>query len=550
MALKKSVAIEVEARTEGAVQNIEKLANSTRRAREEVEKVDKRAGNFDATLQRIGGGGLVKAEAAMNKATTASRTLAVGLEQSKSGTLGLAQVATTAAAAFGPWGIAISVAGGALLSLVSSTEASAKAARDHAKARDEERKAVEDARASVVRLEFWTAANAAAEESRLGPTRERISQLEDEAARTRGLGESTADLEREISKLTAAEIRHQKAFREGLETFAEFEARGAGLEAQARAIERRQQLVDAEAAGAEERAGVVKITVGKRGGGGGGKPSTPKPTANNDFADKAAVQEWDALMDAREAQRLERKRSSDLEFKTMDERFNLIMEEQAAKAESEEKRRHEESLARIAEQQAAEEQLVARREELLGITAELANRGVELGNMVAHAAGVSAKKREKIANILGAAEAFTIGTLEVIKAAAAAAAYNWPQFALHTVAAAIAFTKGGMMSAAAGGGGVGVGGGAVTGSSLGGGSEPAANERPSTSNTQKDTTPVSESGLQQSGSTNSGSPSGSGKSFNFAPGSISVIGAIDDQSATKIAQGIRRAEQNAGKLAS
>lgn len=526
MALKKSVAIEVEARTEGAVQNIEKLATSTKRANEATASLDDRLKKFDKASNGVGLN-LPKTTSAMGKADTAARTLAVGLEQSKSGTLGMAQVATTAAAAFGPLGLAISVVGGSLLALADSQMKAATAADEHTEAIKRQKRIAKDK----------------AEQDAREESSERYRQAQDKDYWDARHGEIEARRE-ELEGIQDALAQ----FGSGKDMSA-FLARKAEIE-----IANLRSLRDDEGAAAATRAEQLRVLAEKGdvepSSAGRGKPPTTKPTANNDFADKAAIQEWDALMDAREDQRLERKRSSDLEFKTMDERFNLIVEEQAAKAEAEEKRRHEESLARIAEQQAAEEQLVARREELLGITAELANRGVELGNMVAHAAGVSAKKREKIANILGAAEAFTIGTLEVIKAAAAAAAYNWPQFALHTVAAAIAFTKGGMMSAAAGGGGVGVGGGAVTGSSLGGGSEPAANERPSTSNTQKDTTPVSESGLQQSGSTNSGSPSGSGKSFNFAPGSISVIGAIDDQSATKIAQGIRRAEQNAGKLAS
>jgi hypothetical protein len=94
--------------------------------------------------------------------------------------------------------------------------------------------------------------------------------------------------------------------------------------------------------------------------------------------------------------------------------------------------------------------------------------------MAAEASGASAKKRARAAQIGAGIEAMAIGALEVVKAAAAGASFNIPQAILHSAAAAVAFTEGGLLLAgkiggSGGGGASGGGGGFAGGDSFGGG---------------------------------------------------------------------------------
>ena len=146
-----------------------------------------------------------------------------------------------------------------------------------------------------------------------------------------------------------------------------------------------------------------------------------------------------------------------------------------------------------------------------------------------------------------------IAISEGVQALVSLATFNFPGAAAHAAAAAAAGA-----AAVAIAGLVGATGGfsrsknvkGFDGSAFGEGAAPTANDRQSATNSQDDTVPVSaEEAMQRSGQANGRSGARrSGANVYLGPGSITVLGAIDEQSARKIAVGIKRAGDTGGRL--
>lgn len=203
--------------------------------------------------------------------------------------------------------------------------------------------------------------------------------------------------------------------------------------------------------------------------------------------------------------------------------------------------------------------------EMARLEAELAKHealGAAIGNSVAdvaatmlNASNLSAAGFRKMLAEWGRAESIKLAAVAIsegVQALVSAAFFNFPQAALHGAAAgeaaAGAVIVAGMTGALGGfgsisknaGGGVFGHGGAANGSNFGpGGSSPAANGPSGPTNSQTDTVPVSpQEAAQQSGG---GSPSG-GTSVHI--GTIQVLGAIDNTAARKISDAIKHATRS------
>lgn len=449
---------------------------------------------MDEVLRRTG--------PALGDMSKASKAAGLGVDLLSGGILGAVKT-------MGPWGLAIGVGADALIGLVASSEAAEKASRAFAKAQEDERKAVLEAADAIARKAFWEKELERDLRRASAVTTPRIREIEEEIAATRGWGESTAELTRELSKLTAAELRQQKMHRAGLETLAEAEARGKDLERQAQEIERKQRLADIEEEAAREKRTAEKITVGGKSGGGAAKP---KEKADNSFADKAAVSEWEKLMDARDEQRKAKREQDELDFQTRDEKFDIIMRERADALEEAKDKAHEAEMARIKEEKDAREEQLAMQQRIVDAAAGYAGQAVagllsiSDARKQARAAALAQGKSEaeaaraaKVAELQARASAMTgIRNMAAVKSAEhlalgiGALATTWgipnPSAALHFAASGLFGVLAGAAAARAsslgdraagmeGGGGFGAG----FGSPGAGGQGGAANSAPSAS---------------------------------------------------------------------
>jgi hypothetical protein len=110
-------------------------------------------------------------------------------------------------------------------------------------------------------------------------------------------------------------------------------------------------------------------------------------------------------------------------------------------AEAESQRRdqlHQAELKRIAERTKAQQQALSASQGFLSI-------GAQFGKTITDAAIKDDEKRAKAQLRMNGIMAIATGALEVVRAAASFASFNFVQGALHTAAAALAFTQGGIM---------------------------------------------------------------------------------------------------------
>lgn len=190
--------------------------------------------------------------------------------------------------------------------------------------------------------------------------------------------------------------------------------------------------------------------------------------------------------------------------------------------------------------------------------------GDSVGGLAAaflEAGDLSGEGFKKVLVAWGRSESIRLAATAVsagVQAVVAAATFNFPQAAALGAAAAQAAAGAALvagMTGAAGGFGSfskSTKGDALTGASFGAGAE-AANDRPTVSNSQEDQVALSptESALRRSNSAIGGAPSGSGQGgpvYNFAPGSVVSLGAIDEQTGIKLHQGIERARKRVGGM--
>lgn len=124
--------------------------------------------------------------------------------------------------------------------------------------------------------------------------------------------------------------------------------------------------------------------------------------------------------------------------------------EQIRSAEEErariEKAAHAARLQRMKEEAEARKKMIANYVGANEIMNQLAQGSIGLGMEVVAASERSERAKAEIANKMMAGQAFGIGALETVKAAAAFASLNPIQGGMHTAAAALAFAKGGLLA--------------------------------------------------------------------------------------------------------
>lgn len=455
---------------------------------------------LDRTSSAIG-----KNKEAVGKFGTAAKqaapqiaSLAAGMATSAKSVSSLASALGAGAKAFGPWGLAAGIAIDIINGYVTSSQAAKQATREFW---EEVRAGITFAKQSVKDAEnhaIFTERDAAAIRRATEESDERARALENQIAKTEGLGQSTRDLERALSEMRAESLRAQADVELYLENDEQRLQRRIRLLKEAAAIERAQELADI-------RGDAAATLPAKRRGGRRApkKPAgfhmTPGPFIerddSRDFAagmrDRPALVREAADPTERAANALdEQMRAIEVQRATTGESIALIEQERAARLDllnvqmqaattggeiaalkqEREQINHEATLARIAQEKAAEEALMTKRAEWANVATQIATGGIATANMALAAAGVNAKKREKIAGRLAGVQAMFVGGQEAVLAAAALASFNYPQFALHTAASAFAFTQGALMLSGAlptGAGGAGGGGGGGSASAFG-----------------------------------------------------------------------------------
>lgn len=146
-----------------------------------------------------------------------------------------------------------------------------------------------------------------------------------------------------------------------------------------------------------------------------------------------------------ELERIQAERDAKLEYLRFQERTAATEAEMLSAREEQRQVVHEAELARIEEERAARERAQKTMFDSLHAVSSVLGSASKLGAMAAEASGKSSAKRARAAQIGAAIESFAIGGLEVAKAAAAYASFNFPQGIAHTAAAAVAFAQGGLL---------------------------------------------------------------------------------------------------------
>jgi hypothetical protein len=106
---------------------------------------------------------------------------------------------------------------------------------------------------------------------------------------------------------------------------------------------------------------------------------------------------------------------------------------------------HEAQIKRIAAERAAERKKLADLQTWTSVSGQLLGMQTQTATMAAETFIKSDERRAKFVNRARGIEALGIGALQVVQAAAAAASFNVPQAILHSAAAAVAFTQGGLL---------------------------------------------------------------------------------------------------------
>ena len=546
MAEQHTVRVVVEGDTASLTTALARAGGESAKFRDTVAKTGTRLKDMESAAKKSGTG-LDAHAGKMSKATGIALGLEKALDSTKGGTLSMAKAALSAAAAFGPWGIAIGAVGTALVGLVSGQLEAAKAAREHNIALLEQRKLmfqaeiVEDKRRLAEKQErrekdqlrrqatdprLIGAENAVATSGGSSAALARLAEVKAAHAEARGELDTAREIRREeelrllnAKDVTVAKKAQAKASSEASQgstafMFGGFSGNVAG-ESQSRAFK-------AELAAAKQR----------------------MPRAGSDTRDAVAAQAVaDERLRAIEIERattgesielIEREKNARLELIDVQIQASKPGAERAQLAGEQEQVEHDAAIARIGARQASEEKLMARRVALAQMAVGLANSGAQLANMVAKASGASAKKQEAIANRTAGVQAMAIGALEVVEAVAAAASFNVPQAVLHGAAAVVAFAQGGMLLALAGGGGgaASAGGGAVGGGSLG-----AAPSGGSTPTPGSDSAIPGSPGPQSPKSGSSGSSNG-GKSTVINIGEVHTYGTPRREFLSSVAEGL------------
>jgi hypothetical protein len=266
---------------------------------------------------------------ALGDMSKAAKAASMGTDLLTAGVLGVVK-------GFGPWGMVIGVAADALIGYVAQTDAATKATREFWYEVRNAGKQMEDIARKADAREVHEQRFIERTMSMTRLEREEVRAMEDQIAAAKGYGEAIDDLVIKLDRLRAAELLAASRVRNENETDEQFEERRGKLVSDARRLEREAELAQIEADAAAGSRAATKIKVG-------GKKKAAKP-------EKDHSTDWEFMRELEAARELaeEKKRlreQDEIDFQTMNERFDLIMEQR----ESAEQQRHDAALTRMRE---------------------------------------------------------------------------------------------------------------------------------------------------------------------------------------------------------
>lgn len=545
------ISIEVEARTDVAVAQFEKLQSSTKKAREEVTKLEsasaaqtrqmdinrarventnERYAAFDKAVKAANASTSASA-AAFSKGGAAAQAFGTAIKQVETGQASLRQGVMGVAAAFGPLGIAVGVAGSLLIGLAQDHIEAANAADQQRLAleklhREEKQKAEEDRKAKFVedlnnRLGREDMARRQREVDKSADT---LRGLEDAFAQ-HGRGKDMLAFLEEEAKIRAANAQIMGDSAEASRIEREFELTRLGLlgdtldKEKAVTAEKREQLK------LRHQEGTFANALGFTG-----------------FKGNVAGESEDRKFES------ERKLAEVSRVASQIQRDGVENVEAAEKyRENARQERFEREIQRIKDEQSARDEAA---ESFMRGGEMVADTAAGIASAYLTSGDLSAKGFRKAVGQFTAAEAIRLGVVAIREGILGGVAASNPFTAAlapgHFAAAGQAAAGAAVLGGIAAGLGVASSGAAnknvkgFDGSAFGPGAEVAANDRPSATNSQKDTTPVSEQTMQRQNGAANGPANGRGGGLTVIIPGMTVLGSIDDQSARRIAQGIKR----------
>lgn len=524
--------VEVEARTDAAVASFDRLQSSTKKSREEVEKVDKATSKAASSIKPFTEA-TTRQAAASTKASSAALAFSKAVETAKGGTFDIARASLAATAAFGPLGIAVGVAGSALLGYIQNqydaaeaTEAATKAAQKQARElqaqKDRERRAEQEEKYKRQQDKEYLSSRLALVEA----NREELEALEETFA-LHGRGSKMSALIAREAEIRADNARAMNDYAEATRIERDEELRLLGVLGERLTVEKKITAAKREREWDPDR----RL-----------KKQPGASTVSEDFAAIEFERERSLAATSRIASQVQRD--------TGDE-----MEKDAAYRENARQERFEREMQRIRDEQEAREEAAAA---AMRSGEMIADSAAGIAQAYLTSGDLSAKGFRKAVGQFASAEAIRLTIVAIRETILGGVAASNPftaalaagHFAAAGQAAGGAATLGAMALAlgAAGGGGGGKNVAGLSGSAFGA-STVAANDRPSVSNSQRDTTPISQSEdqMRRGNSAATGGASGGGGQV-IHIGSIQVLGAIDDTAARRIAQGIKSAHGRDGRL--
>jgi hypothetical protein len=561
------IEIEVEARTDAAVENFNKLKKAEADTKAQLVELDKQASKTEAGVTASSGrmaGGFARAKDAAKQLAPSLAGIGVAAAQGNVNLGNMAAAALAAANAFGPWGIAIAAAGTALFALTKE-QREASAAVDALNDKLEKQRrlaasmAVEQKRENrrAVALTDIEAAESAGRRAELTAVK-RIEDARQEAIQ--GARDVIEEQEKQIAVNKQLGVSVEQNLRRVSEAREVIALRSGDLDA-AEQVRHEEELrrIDAETAALERKGGVLKKMTGDELALAGrsarafdadiGAASDRQVVAGGSADESSASRFGGTLIDPFSKEN-EMQAVAQAEEKRL--RAREALKDELAEAD---KKRDEEELDR-------KDQLQKRHDSM-----SEAISGA-MGNIAATTLQAALAGEVGIKKLLGAwgrAESIKLAAIalsEGVQAVVAAATWNIPQAIQHgeaaaqaaataAVVAAMTGAVGGFGSVSVGSSGNGKGfgmGGSASGNNFGGGSGPAANSAPSSTNSQKDQLPTAEYNVQQSGTANMGGPNSGGTviNYNFAQGSVQSLGRIDNETGLKLKQGIDEATRNLG----
>lgn len=558
--------IEVEARTDAAVENFNKLKKAQADAKAQLVELDKQAQATEATTSSAA----TKMAAAYGKAKDAAKQLApslvgvgVAAAQGNVNLGNMAQLALSATQAFGPWGVAIGVAATALFSFAAAEDEAAKASLRASDALRHQRQQTEQLRKETELASEWVdrlRGQKIVDSTVIRGLRETESFLEEEAAIARGRGADLSEITTAQAKARAEILREEGRQLNAIGDTVEgnkrlWEAENVLRQDSLRILEEENREEEKKTASKREQLRLTGEMLALEGrtarridadiGAGADRQIVAGGSADESSASRFGGELIDPFSKENELQAIAQ----------AEEKRLKAQEELKAQLAEADKKRDEEELAR-------KDELVKRHDSM-----SEAISGA-MGAIAATTLSAALAGEKGIKQLLGAwgrAESIKLAAIalsEGVQAVVSAAMWNIPQAIQHgeaaAQAAATAAVVAAMTGAVGGFGSIGVGsagngkafgfGGAATGNDFGSGAaNGVANGPPS--NSQKDQLPTAEYNVQQSGTANMGGAGAGGvvNHYHFAPGSVQSLGKIDAETGLKLAQGIDNAKRHLGQ---